>query len=249
MKKLYICLIIVLCSMKGFAQFSEYGGTYYDYQSGQTGVVITYNSPPPNWAAINAAQDAQWAAAQAAANANIPKPPVIPPPPQPQPPITVGSSQQATSKPYVALPNDKLAKPNIPTTIIKQVLNTCVSSGMEYLAQIYGKTVDRKTFEDYYHKQFGVFLILYGVDYSKMTAFANNFFETTAFVGVTQAIDAGNFMMTNLDVGNNVYHNVVIVGYHPNGDYIYLDPFYGNLRESPPANFPKNYVVTIKNYK
>jgi hypothetical protein len=242
--------MIVLCSIKGFSQYSEYGGTYYDSQSGQTGVVITYNSPPPNWAAINAAQDAQWAAAQAAANANIPKQPVIPPPPPPQPPITVGSNtQQTSSKPYVALPNDKLAKPNIPVTMPRQVLNTCVSSIMEYLAKVYGKTIDSNVFEKYYLEKFNVFLIIDGVDYAKMTAFTQNFFETSNFVGMTQGIDAGNFLMTNLDVGNNIYHNVVIVGYHPNGDFIYMDPVYGNLREAPPANFPKNYVITIKNSK
>jgi hypothetical protein len=77
MKKLYICLIIVLCSMKGFAQFSEYGGTYYDYPSGQTGVIVTYNNPQPN--NIGAQMDAQMAANAAAAASHIPTQPPIPP--------------------------------------------------------------------------------------------------------------------------------------------------------------------------
>lgn len=252
MKKLYICLILVLCSIKGFAQFSEYGGTYYDYQSGQTGIIITTNNPGPNWAAINAAQDAYWAAQMAAAASNIPQQPNIPPPnppPPPSNPTSVGSSTQQTSKPYVAQINDKFAKQSIPLTMPKQVLNTCVSSIMEYLAKIYGKNIDSGVFEKYYLEKFNVFLVIDGVDYKKMTAFAQNFFETSAYVGVKQGIDAGNFLMTNLNVGNNIYHNVVIVGYHPNGDYIYMDPMYGNLREAPPSDFPQNYVVTIKNYK
>lgn len=79
--------MLLFLSIKGSAQFSEYGGTYYDYPSGQTGVIVTYNNPGPNWAAINAAYDAQWAAQMAAAAANIPQQPNIPPPPT-QPPAT-----------------------------------------------------------------------------------------------------------------------------------------------------------------
>ena len=65
--------------MNGFAQFSEYGGTYYDNQSGQTGVIITYNTNP-NLSNIGAQMDAQMAANAAAAASHVPVQPVIPPP-------------------------------------------------------------------------------------------------------------------------------------------------------------------------
>ncbi len=162
---------------------------------------------------------------------------------------SIGGSNQQQGSPYVAQAGDKFAKPNIPTTMAKQILNTCVSSGMGYLAKIFGKNVSNEKFEQYYYNQFGINLMFRGVDYSKMTVFASHFFETNSFIGITQAIDQGYFLMTNLDEGGGNYHNVVIVGYHPNGDYIYMDPIYGNLREAPPSNFPRNYIVTIKDYK
>jgi hypothetical protein len=55
--------------------------------------------------------------------------------------------------------------------------------------------------------------------------------------------------MTHIDQGNNIHHSVVIVGYHPNGDYIYMDTISGDLREAPPGTFGQNYAITIKNYK
>ena len=77
----------------------------------------------------------------------------------------------------------------------RQVLNTCVSSGMEYLATIYGKNKKSSKFEKHYHTQFGVFLPIEGVDYANMTSFVNHFFETNSFIGITQAIDAGHFVI------------------------------------------------------
>jgi hypothetical protein len=99
MKKLYICLMIVLCSIKGFSQFSEYGGTYYDNQSGQTGVIITYNSNP-NLSNPGAQMDAQMAANAAAAASHVPVQPVIPPP-------TGGISCSSPPKPTAPLPKPK----------------------------------------------------------------------------------------------------------------------------------------------
>ncbi|MDR7211647.1 hypothetical protein [Flavobacterium piscis] len=119
---------------------------------------------------------------------------------------TIGGSTQQQGSAYVPQANDKFAKPNIPTTIPAQILSTCASVGMEYLAKIFGKNTSREKFEQYYFDQFGVNITFEGVDYSKMTIFASNFFETTAFVGITQAIDAGNFLLTNLDAGNNTFH-------------------------------------------
>ena len=98
-------------------------------------------------------------------------------------------------------------------------------------------------------KQWGEFLVLTGVPYSRMTVFGSHFFETTNYVGFNQAIDLGYLVMTNLNAGNGDYHNVVVVGYHQNGVIIYMDPIYGSFRESPITDFPKNYVLTIKKCK
>lgn len=105
--------MIVLCSIKGFAQYSEYGGTYYDTQFGQTGVTVIYN-PGPNWAAINAAQDAKAKAQQEQMQQNIPKQ-------TPTPPITTGGITGGGSTP--PKPTAPTPKPNIdPCAEIKKAL-------------------------------------------------------------------------------------------------------------------------------
>nr|WP_315240066.1 hypothetical protein [uncultured Flavobacterium sp.] len=133
MKKLYICLIIVLCSMKGFAQYSEYGGTYYDSQFGQTGVTVIYN-PGPNWAAINAAQDAQNAKLAATVALNVPQQPVIPPP-------TGGVTTSTPPKPSAPAP-----KPNIDPCAALAILNADTKY-KERLNEIIGKAKTDSTKE------------------------------------------------------------------------------------------------------
>lgn len=163
--------------------------------------------------------------------------------------ISIGGGNQQYGNPYVAQTNDKLAKTNIPTTMPPQSLSTCVSSVFEYMTDVCGDNIPRKEFEQYYFDTYTINLIFVGVNYSHMNNFASHFFDTSNYVGVTQAIDAGNFVMTNIDGGNGDYHNVLIIGYHPNGDYIYMEPMVGSFREGPPSNFPKNYAITIENCK
>ncbi|CAD0002247.1 hypothetical protein FLAT13_01003 [Flavobacterium salmonis] len=129
MKKLYICLMIVLCSIKGFSQFSEYGGTYYDYQSGQTGVIVTNYNPQPNFNNIGAQMDAQMAANAAAAASHIPVQPVIPPP-------TGGTTGSTPPKPTVPPPTPK---PDPCAEVIKQSFNALIQQGK--LAEILSKFI------------------------------------------------------------------------------------------------------------
>jgi hypothetical protein len=163
--------------------------------------------------------------------------------------ISIGGGNQQTGAPYASQTNDKFAKTNIPTTMPVQTFSTCVTSVFEYLSKICGDNIPRQDFEQHYYDSYSVNLMFAGVNYGNMNNFANQFFETSNFIGITQAIDAGYFLMTNVDGGNGDYHNVTIVGYHSNGDYIYMDPMFGNFREGPPSIFPKNYVVTIKDCK
>lgn len=158
-------------------------------------------------------------------------------------------------RPYIPQENDKFLKDDLPTTLDDaQFLNTCVSTGMEYVADVLGGRLKRKKVEKKYEEQFGIHLVLFGVDYEHMNVLASNYFNTDGFMTTKEAIDAGNIMMTNLNAGtdengNIVYHNVVIVGYHENGDYIYMDPVYGSFWEASPSFFPKNYVINIKSLK
>nr|WP_294924211.1 hypothetical protein [uncultured Flavobacterium sp.] len=137
MKKLYICLMIVLCSMKGFAQYSEYGGSYYDSQFGQTGVRIIYGSPQPDWAAINAAQDAKARAQQEQMQQNIPKQ-------TPTPPISTGGTTGGGSAP--PKPSAPTPKPNIDPCAALAILNADTKY-KEKLAEVIAKAKTDSTKE------------------------------------------------------------------------------------------------------
>ncbi len=51
-------------------------------------------------------------------------------------------------------------------------------------------------------------------------------------------IDKGYIIMTAVasEMGNSA-HNVAIIGYHTNGNLIYMDPEYGHWREAPVSSF------------
>ncbi len=51
-------------------------------------------------------------------------------------------------------------------------------------------------------------------------------------------IDKGYIIMTAVasEMGNSA-HNVAIIGYHTNGNLIYMDSEYGHWREAPVSSF------------
>jgi hypothetical protein len=47
----------------------------------------------------------------------------------------------------------------------------------------------------------------------------------------------------------NTSHNVAVVGYHPNGTLIYMDPEKGCFWEAPASNLNLNYAISITGCK
>lgn len=59
-------------------------------------------------------------------------------------------------------------------------------------------------------------------------------------------IDKGYIIMTAVaSEMENSAHNVAIIGYHTNGNLIYMDPEYGHWREAPVSSFGLyGYVIS-----
>ncbi len=70
------------------------------------------------------------------------------------------------------------------------------------------------------------------------------------FSSFKNAIDSGAVIMTCVAGTSTDYvHNVAIIGYQPNGNFIYMDPASGNLKTAPESSFPKNYVIYVTGTK
>jgi|GEM_PF-5022779 len=171
--------------------------------------------------------------------------------PEPIDDIVIGSTNNTPGgNPYVPNDDDVFVLPDIPRTMTKQVGNTCVSSSIEYVASALGGDTTQKEIEDWFKDTFDIYIVLYGVTFDKVSIVVSQFLTTGSFIGVKEAIDAGNPYITNIELSRTVNadgsiaidgHMVVIVGYHPNGDYIFMDPLAGALREAPPSSFPNDF--------
>ena len=215
MKKLYICLMIVLCSMKGFAQYSEYGGSYYDSQFGETGVRIIYGSPQPDWAAINAAQDAKARAQQEQMQQNIPKQ-------TPTPPITTGGTTGGGSAP--PKPSAPTPKPNIDPCSALAILNADTKY-KEKLAEVIAKAKTDSSKEYGYsiakgssnyvpgtnnskgNLEFSNYSQLYGIIHDhtlpRTTTGTNGLPETTVFIQMFSREDLNTFVTMLQNTASN----------------------------------------------
>lgn len=71
-------------------------------------------------------------------------------------------------------------------------------------------------------------------------------FTTSPFKGFRAAINNKQIVMTDIPTNDpNIYHNVAVVGYHPDGTLIYMDPEEGYLRQAPENQFGVSYKYSI----
>jgi hypothetical protein len=165
--------------------------------------------------------------------------------------IIIGSADNNPGgRPYVPNNDDVFVLPDIPRTMSKQRGATCVSSSIEYVANSLGGDITQKEIEDWFYDNFKIIIFLDGVSFNKVSILVNQFLTTGPFIGIKESIDAGNPYITNIELSRTVNadgsiaidgHMVTIVGYHPNGDYIFMDPLAGALREAPPSSFPNDF--------
>jgi hypothetical protein len=162
-----------------------------------------------------------------------------------------GGVTDSESEPYSPKPGDKFSKPNINSQMPTQIPNGCVPSIMEYINhELCGGNVNQGVYVMDYLDTFGSFILTDGVALSDIEPFVNMNFNTTAFSGFANAIDQGNIVMADIvsSIANSG-HNIAVVGYHPDGTLIYMDPEYGTFREAPASEVGQNYGISITSCK
>lgn len=120
--------------------------------------------------------------------------------------------------------------------------NTCVPTVMEYILKNNGSDLDRKDIIKYFENKLSkedekYDVVLDGVPSNAIPAGVVYFFGSDAIAGsqyggdppynYKSAIDSGNVVMTNIFIevdGDKIGHNILIVGYTKEGNYIYIDP-------------------------
>jgi hypothetical protein len=128
-----------------------------------------------------------------------------------------------------------------------QIPNTCVTSIMEYINHtLCGGNVNEGVYIQGYYASYGGNVLTDGVVTTNITSFVNNYFSTATFTGYANAINSGSIVMTNIASSiPNSSHNVAVVGYHPDGSLIYMDPELGSLQQAPASNFGSLYSIRI----
>lgn len=124
--------------------------------------------------------------------------------------------------------------------------NTCVPTIIDYILKNKGSDISRKDIIEYYENKLSkdenkYDVYLRGVPSNVVPTGIINFLGTNA-IEATQyggdppfdykgAIDRGNSVMTNIileNEGNKIGHNILVIGYTKEGNYIYIDPNYSN---------------------
>lgn len=162
-----------------------------------------------------------------------------------------GGGSNSQSDPYTFQAGDKFSKPNLSTQIPSQILNTCVTSMLEYVNhQFCGGSINEGVYITDYLDTYGGFVFTEGVSTININGFIQRHFNTEEFNSFTNAIDSGYIVMadTYSDILNST-HNVAVLGYHPDGKLIYMDPATGSLREAVASELGLNYKISIKSCK
>lgn len=91
-------------------------------------------------------------------------------------------------------------------------------------------------------------VITNGIYMEDISGFVDRLFTTVPANDITiaEAIDKGCVIMTTVESSmENSAHNVAVIGYHTNGDLIYMDSEYGCWREAPVSAFGEySYVIS-----
>ena len=150
---------------------------------------------------------------------------------------------------YKAMAGDKFAKANIPNTMAKQAGATCVFASIGFVNRLFGIDINDGLYINDYATVYGgypVDIFLKGAQAENVEGFAKRYFTLDPFVDYRDAIDKGCVVMTDIPTSQNYNHCIVVVGYHPNGRLIYMDPEVGALKECAPSFPSGSFNVSIK---
>ena len=161
------------------------------------------------------------------------------------------NNQNQTNQPknYQSSSTDKLFRTSLSQTMETQMGGTCVLASMGYVNSLFGGNTNYGeyiwAYAQLYHNNDFEHVLYNGVYSQNIPSFVSRYFNTTSFTSYQQAIDNGHLVLTDIPTGQSYSHCVTIVGYHSNGDLIYMDPELGVLRECP-ASYPLgNIKITI----
>lgn len=164
-----------------------------------------------------------------------------------------GSSSTDDSREYKKSKTDKIVKTRRNAEIKKQLSQTCVTNIMDYLAEAYfGRDLQNKCpFDNYYLEAYNKITTWHGVDIGDLDSFVRHFFIVdTNSNDIIGAIDSGFTVMIATTInGSKDYHNVLIVGYTADKEYIYADTVVGGLCVAPKNHFSNYYMYIIKGIK
>lgn len=166
------------------------------------------------------------------------------------------------SRDFIAAKDDKFVISKLPDRMEKQIGYTCVTSIISFIELTMGgnatyddngvlKTDHGSVLQEYikYRQELDANIstgeilkdiLGNGMNLENLSDFIDRFFATEPAdnLTVSEAIDKGYIIMTAVaSEMENSAHNVAIIGYHTNGELIYMDPEYGCWREAPASEF------------
>lgn len=103
------------------------------------------------------------------------------------PPLT----PPAKGKDFESKIGDKIVVGKLPATMDKQLFNTCVTSIMSYIEQLFGGEYNPGTYLQAYLQEFGIWATEKGVALTNLSKFVNTHFIVSPFTGFQEAIDVG----------------------------------------------------------
>ncbi|WP_291587335.1 hypothetical protein [Bacteroides sp.] len=175
------------------------------------------------------------------------------------PPLT----PPAKGKDFESKIGDKIVVGKLPATMEVQWTNGCVPAIMKLVYEIFGDNskTEKGLIDEYCalskakggtNNDIIAFLDSNtgGVELFLLADFVDENFILNPFIDLRNSIDRGDVVMVDVpsEMPNSA-HNVLVMGYHTNGDFIYMDPEKGHLMEAPESFFLGNYYFSISRLK
>ena len=145
---------------------------------------------------------------------------------------------------------ETFAKNNLPATMERQSYKTCITALMEYMNHhVYKKNNKTKSYyNSEYVRVYNEDIPDGGIENSKVFGFVNKHFRTARYSSIQSAINLGCVVMLDFydswTYGDPVYP-VLVIGYQPNGNLIYMDPIHGELYTITEPYFHRRYIICI----
>lgn len=166
-------------------------------------------------------------------------------------PDNLATRASSSPNPYQKKDGDAFAKAGLSQSMSTQMPNTCVTSIMEYANnKVFGGSTNEGTYILYYLQTYGKNVITSGVDLKDIKPFVEHFFNTTSYSSYKKAVDNGHVVMTDITSSiPNSAHNVLVLGYQLNNDFVYMDPEKGSWYSVADSYFLKHYNIELTGIK